>query len=59
MGPVPMRAPAAEERLAGAPRDAGADTEYSLTEAAAVADQGTEPPGDVARARSSAASSHA
>lgn len=47
MGPVPMRAPAAEERLAGAPRDAGADTEYSLTEAAAVADQGTEPPGDV------------
>ena len=47
MGPVPMRAPAAEERLAGAPRDAGADTEHALTEAAAVADQGTEPPGDV------------
>ncbi len=31
MGPVPMRAPAAEERLAGAPRDAGADTRYALT----------------------------
>jgi aerobic carbon-monoxide dehydrogenase medium subunit len=47
MGPVPMRAPAAEERLAGAPRAAGEDTEHALTEAAAVADQGTEPPGDV------------
>ena len=47
MGPAPMRAPAAEERLAGEPGDAGADTEYSLTEAAAVVDQGTEPPGDV------------
>ena len=47
MGPVPMRAPAAEERLAGAPRDAGADTQYALNEAAALADQGTEPPADV------------
>ncbi|HEU5212410.1 MAG TPA: xanthine dehydrogenase family protein subunit M [Gaiellaceae bacterium] len=47
MGPVPMRAPAAEQRLAGAPRDAGSDTEYALSEAAAVADQGTDPPGDV------------
>ena len=47
MGPVPMRAPAAEERLAGAPRDAGADTRYALNEAAALADRGTEPPADV------------
>jgi len=47
MGPVPMRAPAAEQRLAGAPHDAGSDTEYALSEAAAVADQGTDPPGDV------------
>ena len=43
MGPVPMRAPAAEERLAGAPRDAGADTRYALNEVAALA----EPPADV------------
>jgi aerobic carbon-monoxide dehydrogenase medium subunit len=47
MGPVPMRAPAAEERLAGAPRDAGTDTEYAVAEAAAVVDRGTEPPSDV------------
>jgi carbon-monoxide dehydrogenase medium subunit len=40
MGPVPLRASAVEQRLAGAAPDAVAD-------AASVADEGTSPPGDV------------